>query len=212
MRCSAPLMSLALIAALAIAATPPASAIDQMAGVTMTMVPAEADSGGKMGLNVTLHNHNDRSLTITSLTVQIYNGNMMFSSSSENKMYHINPENGLVPANGSREFAVPGNAPDYLGMCSVTVTIAGILDGDENASIGLFTSSIFLNPNVGGFVLAGVLLLIVPVAIIVVVVVLAVLYFSKKSGPAPAYGLRCPRCGEVMPPGSTHCTRCGKRD
>lgn len=205
------MVSLVAMVVLAVALATPASAIDQMTGMTMTMTPAEADSGGSMNMAVTLHNHNDRSLTITSLTVQIYNG-MILGSTEENRMYHINPENGLVPANGSREFAVPGNAPDYIGMCSVAVTVAGVFDGDENATFELFTSSINLNPNVGAFVLAGALCLIVPLIIIVIVVVLAVLYFGKRSGPSPTYRLQCPQCGEAMPPGSTFCTRCGKKD
>ena len=204
-------MSLVVMAVLAVALATPASAIDQMTGVTMTMTPAEADRGGDMDLVVTLHNHNNRSLTITTLTVQIYNG-MILGSTDENGMYHVNPENGIVPANGTREFAVPGNAPDYIGVCSVAVTIAGVFDGDENATFDTFVSSINLNPDVGGFILAGALCLIVPLIIIVVVVVLAVLYLSRKSGPGPAYGLRCPQCGEVMPPGSTYCSRCGKKD
>lgn len=211
MRWSVPIVSLMLLAVMVTSCSAPASAFDQMAGVTMDLSPTEVASGGAMNLAVTLNNQNDRSLVITSLTVQIFNGAFL-GSSPEYKLYTINPDDGLVPAGGSKEFGVPGNAPHYIGTCAVAVTFAGTFDGDENASFGLLMSQLDINPNVVGFAIAGALLDIVPLVLIVAVAIIAVMYFGRKSGPRAEYGLRCPQCGETMPPGSKFCNRCGKRN
>lgn len=210
MRRSVPSLAAVLIALTVLSCASPATAFEEMSGVTMTMSPSEATSGGDMDLVVTLFNNNDRSLSISTLTVQIYNG-MFLGQTDDYEMYHINPADAVVPANGSKDFRVPGNAPDYIGMCAVAVTIAGVFDGDENASFDLFSSSITLNPNAGGFIATGLLLIFAPLIIAVVAVVVVVYFFSKKGGNSTAYQPRCPRCGAVMPSGSTYCPRCGRK-
>lgn len=92
-------------------------------------------------------NHNNRSLLVTVMTVQVYNGHAGWTE--ENQRYVVDVSDGLVPANGSKTFDVSGKAPKYVGSCSVTVVIAGIFDGDENASISGMMTYMTLNPNVG---------------------------------------------------------------
>ena len=180
MRWRAPLAA-AMLALSIVACVPPAAAFDEMSGITMAMSPQEATSGARLDLVVTLGNQNDRDLTITSLTAQIYNGGM-FSPEAKYEMYHINPSEGLVPANGTRSFELGGNAPKYVGMCSVAVTIAGVFEGDENASIDILFSSITLNPDVRGFMLTGALLFIIPLAIAVAAVAVVIWHLGKSRG------------------------------
>jgi hypothetical protein len=52
---------------------------------------------------VTLHNANNRSLTITTLTIQIYEG-MLGNSDDKYTMYHTNPADAVVPSEGSKKF------------------------------------------------------------------------------------------------------------
>lgn len=210
MRRSIPLLAVMLLWMLVVPCTSPVAAFEEMSGVTTSISPSEATGGSNMDLVVTVHNQNNRSLTVTSLTVQIYNGPFLVSS-NENQMYHINPTDALVPANGSKAFKVPGNAPNYVGPCGVFVSIGGLFDDDENASVGVFSGSITLNPNVGGFIAMGMLIVLVTIIVIVVVAVIAVLYFGKKSAPSTAYQLRCPQCGAVVPPGSPYCANCGRK-
>jgi hypothetical protein len=210
MRRSIPILAIVLLTTMVILCTSQASAFEEMTGVTMLVSPSEANSGGDLDMTVTVANHNNRSLLVTVMTVQVYNGHAGWTE--ENQRYVVDVSDGLVPANGSKTFDVSGKAPKYVGSCSVTVVIAGIFDGDENASISGMMTYMTLNPNVGGFLVTGLLIVLVPIIAVVVGVVVAVYFFSRKDVPNPAYSRRCGWCGEVMSPGSTYCGRCGKNN
>ncbi|MBI0584062.1 MAG: zinc ribbon domain-containing protein [Methanomassiliicoccus sp.] len=187
----------------------PVSAFDELSGLSMEMTPTEVTSGSSMDLKVTLHNNNDRSIYVTSLTVQIYDGSM-WSSMDEYKLYSINPSDGLIPAMGSKQFTISGKAPNYVGICSVAVTLSATMEGSMNSSIGLLTSSIIINPDMtGGLVFAGALLLL-PLSAIVVVIIIVVVVLGRRKAPSSSSQSRCHGCGEPLPPGGSYCPRCGR--
>lgn len=199
-----------VLAVLAVSA--PASGFDELTGCTMEFAPVEMDQARSTHFTVTIHNNNNRSLTVTSMTMQITNG-FMHGMSDDFRLYQVSTIDGIIPAGGSKQFGHDGIAPDFIGQCSVIVTISGILEGSDNTSIGLFTASTMLNPTMPvGLISLGILLLVIAVVVIIAVVILIVVLMGKNKQPAGRPPMGCPSCGAPNSSGGLFCPQCGRKN
>lgn len=154
------------------------AAFGELTNVNSSLSPSSARPSSSAHISITLYNNNNRSLEITTVDLQIYES-MFFSDISTH--YHVFTGAQVIPSGGSGEFGLDAKLPNYLGTCSVTIAISGTLEGDSDSSVGLTTSSIFLDPTIP-ISFSDLLPFIVVGAILVIAVLAAVFYliFRKQ--------------------------------
>jgi hypothetical protein len=189
----------------------PTAAFDDMTNVAIEVTPSETTEGAMTLFSVTVHNGNDRSLVVGSITIQIFEGSMMVSDPTY-KLYTVDVKDGMVPGQGTRTFEHRGSAPDFFGMCSVLVTITGTPEGSTNMSFGMQSTSIWIEPSIFGTMGISFLLIVLLIIIFPAVIIVAVVLVLRKNGrgsgdQAPV----CPHCGALRSPGSTFCEQCGRK-
>ncbi len=159
-----------------LATTHNATAFGDLANITSDLSPSTARPSSDAHITITLHNHNNRSLTVTSVDLQIYADSSFVAPDTH---YHLFTGSAVVPSQGEQDFSIDARLPNYLGYCSAIVSFGGFLQGDSNISIGIATSSIFLDPTIPPS-FSSLLPLIVIGAILVIAVIAVVVYVVLK--------------------------------
>ena len=149
-----------------------ANAIGSLTNVRGDIVPSSARPGSHVHLVITLTNYENRSLTVYSISLQIYQGIFPEGASVSNSIFSGSE---VIPSGGSHDFGVDATLPRNLGSCSVLITVLGILQGDNESSVGLISTSILMDPTIPPS-LSDILPIIIVVAAFVIIVLAVVLY------------------------------------
>jgi hypothetical protein len=151
-----------------------ASGFDELSGLGVRLSPEEARPSSNTHISVALTNYNNRSLTVTSVDLQIY---LATTPSSPCTSYHLFTGAEPISAGGNHTFSVEARLPNYPWECSATVMITGILEGDSNQSIGVVSTGILLDPSMplSFFEILPIIILggVLVIAAVVVIVYLA---------------------------------------